>query len=325
MINTWQVAFNHSNRHSRSYQHILTSTMPDSTNKPYALVPEIALLEPLPTHHRKRFEVALLMMHNSLEERLSWEQIAEKSAISPYHFHRQFSRLFEETPGQYLSRVRLQYAVNQLYVDHCRKIADIAYQCGYSSSQAMAKVLKRELGVTAKSLRHLIATGTPAETSRLLEKLAHPGKKHSLEKQLAQSMPTELVWYPARGMKVRQIPDFEWDVVFETYGKKSTRILSATPVSDLERKWKDMTYTVGDWQVSNDQYDYFVPEGYYLCCEVYLATDIAFIAAIDSLFQQAEEQGYQVDDMGYLIEMVRDIELTITGGATFAFQIPIIV
>lgn len=325
MINSWQVAFGRTSRHSRSYQHILTSIMTDSAENPYALVPEVALLEPLPRHHRKRFETALYMMHDSLTESLSWEQIAEKSAISPYHFHRQFSQLFGETPGQYLSRVRLQYAVFLLHINKETKVTDIAHQCGYSSSQAMAKVLKRELGMTAKSLREFFTTGTPCITSHLLEKLSHPGENGSIEKELAQSMPTELVWYPARGMKITPIPDFDWDVIFETHGKRSKQLLSATPISELDRSWNDISYTIGEWQVSDDQYDFFIPEGYYLCCEVYLVTDMAFITAIDSLFLQAEKQGYQIDDNGYLIEMVRDIELNLARGATFAFQIPIIV
>ena len=152
--------------------------MTDPENKqPYVLVPEMALLEPLPAHHKKRFEMALFMMHNSLADSLSWEQIAQESAISPYHFHRQFSQLFGETPGQYLGRVRLQYAVSLLSSETPLKITDIAHECGYSSSQAMAKVLKRELGMTAKSLHQFVVSGTSADMAELLNKLSHPGSK----------------------------------------------------------------------------------------------------------------------------------------------------
>ncbi len=325
MISSLQVAFTTANRHSRSYKHILTAAMTDSSDTSYTLVPEIALLAPLPEHHRKRFETALLLMHDTLAEGLSWEQVAKQSAISPYHFHRQFTLLFNETPGQYLSRVRLQNAVNLLFIDDGKKITEIAHLCGYSSSQAMAKVLKQKLGMTAKCIRVLISTGTPEDTSQLLEKLAHPGKDHSLEKQLAQSLPCELVWYPKRGMKIQHMPDFDWDVIFDTIGKKSTQLLCATPISELNHPWKDMSYTVGNWQVSSEHFDHSIPEGYYLCCEVYLVSDIAYSAAIKGLFEQAEKQGYQVDEDGCFIEMVRDVELTLIGGATFAFQVPIIV
>ena len=300
--------------------------MTDPANKqPYVLVPEMKLLETLPAHHKKRFEMALFMMHNSLAESLSWEQIAQESAISPYHFHRQFSQLFGETPGQYLGRVRLQYAVSLLSSETPLKITDIAHECGYSSSQAMAKVLKRELGMTAKSLHQFVVSGTSADMAQLLDKLSHPGSNQSIEKQLAQEMPTELVWYPARGMKVKDIPNFDWDDVFETLGEKSTRLMSTAPISELERKWKDISFTVGDWQVDSEHYDYFIPEGYYLCCEVYLVSDIAYLAAIEGLFEQAEILGYQVNESAHLIEMVHHVDMSPIGGATFAFQIPIII
>ncbi|MFT6139402.1 MAG: AraC-like DNA-binding protein [Psychromonas sp.] len=298
--------------------------MTDSADIPYALVPEVALLASLPEHHRKRFETALFLMHDTLAESLSWEQVAEQCAISSYHFHRQFTLLFNETPGQYLSRVRLQYAVNLLFMDDSKNITEIAHLCGYSSSQAMAKALKRELGMTAKNIRDLISSGTPEETFQLLDKLAHPGKDYSLEKQLAQSLPCELVWYPARGIKVQHMPDFDWGVLFETIGEKSTQLLTATPIEELDRPWKDMSYTVGNWQISSEHFDHYIPEGYYLCCEVYLVSDVAYATVIEALFEQAEKLDYQVDQDSCFIEMVRDVELTLTGGATFAFQVPII-
>ncbi|WP_245884141.1 helix-turn-helix transcriptional regulator [Vibrio albus] len=298
--------------------------MMNSNETPFALVPEKALLASLPEHYKKRFETALLLMHDTLTEGLCWEQIAKQSAISPYHFHRQFTLLFNETPGQYLNRLRLQYAVYLLFTAKHKKITDIALLCGYSSSQAMAKALKRELGTTAKNIRQLIHSGTPEKTSELMAKLAHPGNEHSLETQLAKSMPCELVWYPTRGMKKQHFPEFDWDIIFETIGEKSTQLISATPVSELERPWKDISYTIGNWYVPEEDYDHYLPEGYFLCCEVYIVSDVAYIAAIEGLFEQAEKLGYEVDTSGYLIEMVRHVELTLTGGATFAFQIPII-
>lgn len=324
MMTCLQVAFNTATRHSRISEQMLTSTMIDFPHKPFVLVPEIALLAPLSAHHRKRFETALYRMHDQLEDRLSWEQVAEQSAISPYHFHRQFTLLFNETPGQYLSRIRLQFAVSLLLLAERKTITEIAHSCGYSSSQSMAKAFKRELGMTAKNVRELGQSGTPKDTMLLLEKLAHPGGKQSLEHELAESVPCELVWYPERAMKSQNVPDFDWDILFETIGEKSKQFVCATPVMDLDNSWENISYTIGNWQPTVGSCDHFFSEGYYLCCEVYLVSDVAYISAIDGLFKQAEKLGYDVDKQGSLIEMVRDVELTLTGGATFAFQIPIV-
>ncbi|KLV05242.1 AraC family transcriptional regulator [Photobacterium aquae] len=298
--------------------------MSDVEKTAFKLVPELALLDPLPEHLRKRFVNALQVMHEDLAEHKSWEQIANDSAISPYHFHRQFSELFNETPGHYLNRLRLQVAVNLLLSDGEWHVIDIAQYCGFSSSQALGKALKRELGLTAKQIRKMGHASTPRETGDFITKLAHPGVQQTIEDKLAGEMPTELIWYPQRGVKKIHLDDPDWDAVFNLYGKKSTRLLGATPIHHLDRQWQAIETCIGDWQVGKALYDFTIPEGNYLCAEVYLKSDIAYSAALDALFAIAKQQVLKIDQQGYLVEMVRDIEMTSTGGVVLSFQLPVV-
>lgn len=296
--------------------------MTESHKPPFQLVPETALLAPLPEYLRKRFIHALALMHQELEECRSWEQIAMQSAISPYHFHRQFSELFNETPGQYLGRLRLQVAVNLLFNDEPWSITKIAQYCGFSSSQALGKALKRELGLTAKQIRKMGYESTPKEMALFINKLAHPGRLMSLEKTLAQSMPFELIWYPQRGMKQLKLADPNWDVVIDKYGEKSVCLMSATPVKQMNNTWSEIEVLIGNWQVDEQEYDVVIPEGYYLCSEVYLTSDVAYIAALEALFNAVERQQLQIDTQGFLIEMIRSIT-QLEEGVSFSFQMPI--
>ncbi|GAK84292.1 transcriptional regulator AraC family [Vibrio ponticus] len=113
-------------------------------------------------------------MHKELAEQSTWQQVAEQSSISRYHFHRQFSELFNETPGQYLSRVRLQIALNLLLNDAPWSVMEIAHYCGFSSSQALGKALKRELGVTAKQVRKMAMNVRPMKQLLLFPRLLIP-------------------------------------------------------------------------------------------------------------------------------------------------------
>ncbi|MCO7224584.1 helix-turn-helix domain-containing protein [Pleionea sp. CnH1-48] len=298
--------------------------MTEKNQPPYALVPEIALLDSLPEHLQKRFADALELMHYHLEDGLSWEQIANKSAISPYHFHRQFCQLFNETPGQYHSRMRLQNALHYLLHEYSYSITDIAHRCGFSSSQALGKALKRELGMTAKAIRILGQEGTAEETSLLLEKVAHPDAEFNLENTLADKMPTELVWYPQRGMKILLEAESNLDWVIEHFGSKATRFMNATPIKELTKSWQEMETFVGDWQCDPKEYDVVIAEGYYLCSEVYLFSDVAYYAACESLFIQAEKKKLKLDESGLFVEIIRDLDESPNGGMTFSFQIPII-
>ncbi|MFO6422615.1 helix-turn-helix transcriptional regulator [Motilimonas sp. KMU-193] len=301
----------------------------DEPPQPYQLVPEIALLERLPSHQRKRFYHALSLMHQAGDKGLTWEQIATASAISPYHFHRQFSALFNETPGHYLSRYRLQVAVSYLLSDQARSTTEIAQEAGFSSSQALAKALKRELGLTASQIKTMATQATPQQTIALMAQLAHPSAgatdsaNGNIEAELGQAMPTELIWYPQRGMKQLKKANPDWDKLFERFGKKSARLLGVTPINQLDNCWSQIHTLIGDWQVAPRQYDITINEGYYLCAEVYVVSDVGYSSAIEALFSCAEQQGLVLDEQGVLIELVRDIELTDIGGATFSLQIPI--
>jgi len=300
------------------------SAMAENEKQPFLLVPEIALLEPLPEHLRKRFSHALYLMHKELDEHRTWEQIATASAISPYHFHRQFTELFNETPGQYLSRLRLQVSVSLLLNNDPWSVTEIAQYCGFSSSQALGKALKRELGVTAKKVRKMGCELTPRESAAFIRQLGHPGKDIPLENELAQSMPTELIWYPKRGMKKLSMVDPDWDSVMEIYGEKSVRLMGATPVNQLEQSWDQIDTYIGDWQVEEQKYDFILPEGYYLCSDVYLVSDAGYSAALEALFDIALKKNLEIDEDGFFVEMIRYIELTEVGGVTFSFQIPIV-
>ena len=318
------IDFIHVTSDSNPAASLRSESMSEQDEPAFKLVPEIALLESLPEHLQKRFAHALKLMHEEISEHKPWEQIATESAISPYHFHRQFSELFNETPGHYLTRLRLQVAVNLLLNDEPWNVMEIAHYCGFSSSQALGKVLKRELGVTAKQIRKMGYQSTPRETADFINKLAHPGMQQSIETELAESIPTALIWYPQRGMKKIAQEDPDGDAVVECYGKKSIRLLGATPINQLEKAWDQIDTFIGDWQVDDALYDFVIPEGYYLCAEIYLISDVAYIAALEALFAIAEQKKIEIDQSAYLIEMVRDIEMTLTGGMVLSLQLPIL-
>ncbi|WP_434339841.1 helix-turn-helix domain-containing protein [Motilimonas cestriensis] len=316
-------------------------------SKPFILVPEMALLEQLPPHLQARFEKALQLMHHALSEGLTWQQVAERCAISPSHFHRQFTQIWHETPGQYLNRIRLQIAVYELFELHQYNITDIAHRCGFSSSQALAKALKRELNMSAKALREMARSATPEQTAQMLEKIAHPtcpetntkhaasiqltsqanhaqkGNSKNLEQHLARNLPCQLIWYPDRWLNASLQDNFSWDREFVTKGKQAKGLFALSPVNQLTRPWHEIDVWLGT-ENTNNEANLFLPAGNYLCTEVYLVSDIGYIAAWQGLLDYAERHQHQIDQTGYSVEQIRDLELTLTGGATFAMQVPIL-
>lgn len=159
--------------------------MSASRQSPFNLVPEVALLQPLPEHWQKRFADALTLMHQDWQQPRSWQEIANASAISPSHFHRQFTELFHETPGQYLARLRLQHAVNLLMSQEQHSVTDVAHACGFSSSQALAKALKESSASAPKPSAKWQSTPL-----RMRQQSSSPNSP-----TLARNIPSKQSWY----------------------------------------------------------------------------------------------------------------------------------
>lgn len=287
----------------------------------YSLIPEKALLASLPEHLQRRFEQALQSMQQNLEQQLTWQQIARHSAISPAHFHRQFKALFHETPGHYLSRIRLQFATEQLLRFPERPITEIAHQAGFSESQAFAKAVKRTLGLTAKAIKHMANNATPQQTAELVAKLSQPFAQGKLEQNLAENIPAELVWITQRTAKTVAVDNADWELLLEQFGAGCEGLIVLTPIQQLDRGWQHIDITVCDWHANKDNHDVLLKEGYFLSAEITLKSAASYFAAFDGLFNIARQRGLTIDTNGFLTEQLLDY--CDEAGATFLFQMPI--
>lgn len=83
---------------------------------------------------------------------LSIEALASRACLSLYHFHRVFTAVVGEAPGEMCRRLRMQRAAWQLcYTD--ASITAIALGAGLGSSQAFAKAFRRYYGCTPGAFR----------------------------------------------------------------------------------------------------------------------------------------------------------------------------
>ncbi|MFQ2470452.1 GyrI-like domain-containing protein [Aeromonas caviae] len=83
---------------------------------------------------------------------LSIEALASRACLSLYHFHRVFTAVVGEAPGEMCRRLRMQRAAWQLcYTD--ASVTVIALGAGLGSSQAFAKAFRRHYGCTPGAFR----------------------------------------------------------------------------------------------------------------------------------------------------------------------------
>ena len=83
---------------------------------------------------------------------LSMEALAGLACLSLYHFHRVFTAVVGEAPGEMCRRLRMQRAAWQLCYTEA-SVTTIALGAGLGSSQAFAKAFRRHYGCTPGEFR----------------------------------------------------------------------------------------------------------------------------------------------------------------------------
>jgi len=90
-----------------------------------------------------------------LNEEITLDKIAQVACFSPFHFHRIFSTLINETINAFIQRKRIEKAAQHLKNEEYNSISEIAYNCGFSSAAHFSRTFRKYFGLTAKEYREL--------------------------------------------------------------------------------------------------------------------------------------------------------------------------
>lgn len=90
-------------------------------------------------------------MNSSWNMRLTLEEIARHSCLSPYHFHRSFTAAFGISPMKWLRQVKVDRAKSMLSAG-AMSVTQVALQCGFNDVFSFSKTFKRELGVNPSGI-----------------------------------------------------------------------------------------------------------------------------------------------------------------------------
>jgi AraC family transcriptional regulator len=80
------------------------------------------------------------------------EQLAALAGLSPFHFARAFKHTTGVPPHRYQLQVRIEKATALLELTDA-PVTEIAFDVGYESSQALARLFRREVGVSPSDYR----------------------------------------------------------------------------------------------------------------------------------------------------------------------------
>lgn len=103
-------------------------------------------------NYQERILKVLIYIQNNLDRELSLEELAATAFFSPYHFHRIFSAITNESIKSYVRRLRLERATRDLaYSD--LTLVQISERAGYDTQQSFHRAFKEAYNTTPKDYR----------------------------------------------------------------------------------------------------------------------------------------------------------------------------
>jgi AraC family transcriptional regulator len=94
------------------------------------------------------------MLHARFRERIFLDEIAREVKIHPSHLARVFRRAHRCTLGEYVRRLRIEFACRQL-AGSTTALLDIALDAGFSDQSHFCRAFKRQIGLTPTEFRRM--------------------------------------------------------------------------------------------------------------------------------------------------------------------------
>jgi transcriptional regulator GlxA family with amidase domain len=93
-------------------------------------------------------------LHAHACDDLDLRQLAREACLSPFHFHRTFTRVFGRTPHQYRNELRLERA-RELLTSTPMTVTDICGAVGFESAASFSLLFRERYGVPPSAFRAL--------------------------------------------------------------------------------------------------------------------------------------------------------------------------
>ena len=90
-------------------------------------------------------------IHNNLKEKISADDLSRMADMSVNNLHKIFKKAMNDTPIQYIKKIRLNKA-RQLLLYEKMKAIDVSYEVGYESPTQFNREFKRYFGVTPSKI-----------------------------------------------------------------------------------------------------------------------------------------------------------------------------
>jgi transcriptional regulator GlxA family with amidase domain len=104
-------------------------------------------------HEDEPIKLAQEFIECNLTERISVDDLASKFAIGRRHFDRRFKKATNNTPAEYIQRVKIEAAKKWLENSH-KNVNEVMYEVGYNDTKSFRTVFKKITGLSPIDYRN---------------------------------------------------------------------------------------------------------------------------------------------------------------------------
>jgi transcriptional regulator GlxA family with amidase domain len=104
-------------------------------------------------HEDEPIKKAQEFIENNLTDRISVDDLAARFAIGRRHFDRRFKKATNNTPAEYIQRVKIEAAKKWLENSH-KNVNEVMYDVGYNDTKSFRTVFKKITGLSPVDYRN---------------------------------------------------------------------------------------------------------------------------------------------------------------------------
>ncbi|MEX0314116.1 MAG: GlxA family transcriptional regulator [Allomuricauda sp.] len=108
---------------------------------------QFAIFQGQKDHDDSAIKEAQKYIESNVKDKISVEQLAKKYAISSRNFVRRFKKATQNTPLEYIQRVKIEAAKRSLESTE-QNVNEVMYQVGYADQKAFRTVFKKYAGIS---------------------------------------------------------------------------------------------------------------------------------------------------------------------------------
>ncbi len=122
-------------------------------------------------------------INQNITNRIDLSKLSEIGHISKFHFHRIFKAILNESPGEYIQRLKLEKAAFKLHTSKI-SVKEIAAQTGYETPESLNKAFKKRYGLSPRQYRKSPSDLTMPMNKPIAGLIAEPEIRIIQERQL---------------------------------------------------------------------------------------------------------------------------------------------